>query len=455
MNGRSFLSVCQLRSLLYSPICISQLIDLRPKNQTGRSITKTMVHVCKNVQEIVDPSTRTVDTLCVIGTVKSFQSDFIMNDDGSDGSGGGGGGGGSGGWVMNEILPIALSNNTRVSASSGETTDPPASKKPKTSAATAAIEQARYLLTSVLENLLATVTPTKDTPTSTEVWVPRSSYMVARGATDDDDDDANAQDTSSSSQSPLLVVLIVLPSTSTLSRHNCRGQAANVTSMLKKHVRLTESTVVVPLLERPEDARSVVCAIARVSGALLYNRKTMSVPSSSGGGGVNLETATAATTGSPTGGGSSSNRTPVQNRAVLRQPGPLVLPAGPGGGKGGGSSGGGGTFIHETALPSLNHLRVMLGHPTRVIPMTDTLQEELATLALGIQLTRRLVDAPCSELTTTAFKEQALAICQDLTYALQVSGKGTVTTKVIEGEDLDKQGFGGLYGVGKAGKLCS
>mmetsp|Transcript_53209 Transcript_53209/g.129211 ORF Transcript_53209/g.129211 Transcript_53209/m.129211 type:complete len:569 (+) Transcript_53209:479-2185(+) len=390
-----------------------------------------MVHVCKNVQEIVDPSTRTVDTLCIIGTLKSFQSDFIINDDG---------GGSGGGWVMNEILPIALSNNSSPT-SSGETTDPPALKKPKTSAATAAVEQARYLLTSVLENLLATITPSKDTPTSTEVWVPRSSYMMARGA--------DAQYASSSSQSPLLVVLIVLPSTSTLSRHNCLGQAASITSMLKKHVRLTESTVVVPLLERPEDARSVVCAIARVSGALLYNRKTRSSSSSSSGA-VGGQLETTATTGSPTGGGSSSNRTPVQNRAVLRQPGPLVLPAGPGGEKGGGTSGRGGTFIHETALPSLNHLRVMLGHPTRVIPMTDTLQEELATLALGIQLTRRLVDAPCSELTTTAFKEQALAICQDLTYALQANGAGTVTTKVIEGEDLDKQGFGGLYGVGKA-----
>ena len=403
-----------------------------------------MVHVCKSVQEIIDPSTRTVDTLCVIGTVKSFQTDFIVSDDD--------GGGGNSGWVMNEVLPIALSNNSnRSSGSSGETTDPPASKKPKTSAATAAVEQARYLLTSVLENLLATITPTKDTPTSTEVWVPRSSYVMMASA------DADATGASSSSQSPLLVVMIVLPSTSTLSRHNCLGQAANITSMLKKHVRLTESTVVVPLLERPEDARSVVCAIARVSGALLYNRKTMSVSSSSetAGGGQLETTSTAATTGSPTGGGSSSNRTPVQNRAVLRQPGPLVLPAGPGGGKGGGTSGGGGTFIHETALPSLNHLRVMLGHPTRVIPMTDTLQEELATLALGIQLTRRLVDAPCSELTTTAFKEQALAICQDLTYALQANGAGTLTTKVIEGEDLDKQGFGGLYGVGKAGMMCS
>jgi hypothetical protein len=366
---------------------------------------KAMVHVCHTVQEIVDPSTQAVDTLVVIGTVTSFQNDVSF--------------------VTTEILPVALTVNTM----KNDPTVEPAAKKAKQSsseaAVAAAVEQGRFIVTSVLKNLLGTMNPSKDVPVSTEVWVPRSSYVDSTTGSQ-----SSSSSSSSSSQagdyiqqsSPLLVVLIVLPSTATLSRHNAPGQPSNITSMLKKHVRLTESTAIVPLLERPEDARSVVCAIARVSGGLLYNRKTA--------------TATDSSTLQPDDDGSNG----VYRRHVLRQPGPLVLPAG------------GGTFIHETALPSLNHLRVLLGHPTRVIPMTTTLQQELATLALGIQLTRRLVDAPCSELHTTAFKEQALAVCQDLTNALQANGAGTVTTKVIEGEDLDKQGFGGLYGVGKAGR---
>jgi len=58
----------------------------------------------------------------------------------------------------------------------------------------------------------------------------------------------------------------------------------------------------------------------------------------------------------------------------------------------------------------------------------------------GIQLAARLVDTPCNVLNTSAFVEEAKLVAKEL---------GIVPT-IIEGEDLEKQGFGGLYGVGKA-----
>jgi len=61
----------------------------------------------------------------------------------------------------------------------------------------------------------------------------------------------------------------------------------------------------------------------------------------------------------------------------------------------------------------------------------------------AIQLTARIVDAPTNEMNTDAFVEEARRIEQEL------KGFG-VTSTIIRGEDLREQGFGGLYGVGKA-----
>jgi len=58
----------------------------------------------------------------------------------------------------------------------------------------------------------------------------------------------------------------------------------------------------------------------------------------------------------------------------------------------------------------------------------------------GIQLAARLVDAPCNEMNTSAFVEEAKNVAREL---------GIVPT-IIQGEELDKRGFGGLFGVGKA-----
>eukprot|EP00039_Didymoeca_costata_P020072 m.339965 g.339965 ORF g.339965 m.339965 type:complete len:525 (-) comp19056_c0_seq1:145-1719(-) len=59
----------------------------------------------------------------------------------------------------------------------------------------------------------------------------------------------------------------------------------------------------------------------------------------------------------------------------------------------------------------------------------------------GVRETGQLVDRPCNELNTTAFAELAESEAAKLQ---------NVTCKIIKGKDLEKQGFGGLYGVGKA-----
>ena len=66
----------------------------------------------------------------------------------------------------------------------------------------------------------------------------------------------------------------------------------------------------------------------------------------------------------------------------------------------------------------------------------DTIQPTLD----GIRLAARLFDTPPDELSTDAFVEEARAVVS------QFGGE----ISVIAGEDLDRQGFGGLWGVGRA-----
>ncbi|CAN0572879.1 unnamed protein product, partial [Ectocarpus sp. 12 AP-2014] len=67
----------------------------------------------------------------------------------------------------------------------------------------------------------------------------------------------------------------------------------------------------------------------------------------------------------------------------------------------------------------------------------------LPQAAEGIQLAARLVDTPPNVLSTTAFIEEALAVARGLPPSM-------CAVKVIRGDELEAQGFGGLYGVGKA-----
>lgn len=92
------------------------------------------------------------------------------------------------------------------------------------------------------------------------------------------------------------------------------------------------------------------------------------------------------------------------------------------------------------APPPSRNVRVYL----RVPPDAwGAVQADLTAVAEGIQLAARMVDTPPNVLSTTAFVEEAMAVARGLP-------PSTVQVKVIRGKDLEAQGFGGLYGVGKA-----
>ncbi|ETW09276.1 hypothetical protein H310_01673 [Aphanomyces invadans] len=72
--------------------------------------------------------------------------------------------------------------------------------------------------------------------------------------------------------------------------------------------------------------------------------------------------------------------------------------------------------------------------------LTECQVSYLNHTAASIHLTQRLVDAPANELNTDTFVAEARA----------VAARTGAAVKVIRGEELREQGFGGLYGVGKA-----
>jgi probable aminopeptidase NPEPL1 len=267
--------------------------------------------------EVIDESKAVVDCLILIGTKDGFQQHLD--------------------WAGSQVLFKLL----------GYSEEEPKAKKPKFSVGFAQDVQLLY-------SILAGLQPSLDAGISAECYIARSE----------------------GSKEPLKVVLGVLPAS--VSRHNSPGQPHAITSLLKKHMRLKDVTVILPLCTSSDHLLSVACAIARIGGSLMYNRKT--------GSGI-----------------------PVDTGAIS---------------------------INEMIDPSVPEVRVLFPH---AIDMT--MQQRFAQLSTGIQLTRRLVDQPCNELHTKAFTEQALDLIQGIDH---------VTSRVIKGEELKKQGFGGLYNVGKA-----
>lgn len=72
--------------------------------------------------------------------------------------------------------------------------------------------------------------------------------------------------------------------------------------------------------------------------------------------------------------------------------------------------------------------------------------EKCAIIAKYVQVAMRVVEAPTNLLDTTTFAE----IAHKMGTAV---GAGTVTVTEIAGEDLREQGYGGIYGVGKAAEF--
>lgn len=72
--------------------------------------------------------------------------------------------------------------------------------------------------------------------------------------------------------------------------------------------------------------------------------------------------------------------------------------------------------------------------------LTDTDIACLTNAANGIRLAARIVDMPCNEMNVSHFINEISLVANEL----------NVKLTVIRGEELNEQGFGGIYGVGKA-----
>ena len=70
---------------------------------------------------------------------------------------------------------------------------------------------------------------------------------------------------------------------------------------------------------------------------------------------------------------------------------------------------------------------------------------EIGHVAFGVRYSARLHDIPTNELHCSAFVAEA----HEMVKRLKAEGHN-VTIEVIEGKELEKRGFGGIYGVGKA-----
>ena len=88
---------------------------------------------------------------------------------------------------------------------------------------------------------------------------------------------------------------------------------------------------------------------------------------------------------------------------------------------------------------------VAAGAAVRVFFPVDITSRRAALQATAdsVQLCQRLVDAPTNLLDTTTFTEIASLYAEELKFDV----------KVIRGEELREQGYGGLYGVGKAAEF--
>lgn len=79
--------------------------------------------------------------------------------------------------------------------------------------------------------------------------------------------------------------------------------------------------------------------------------------------------------------------------------------------------------------------------------------DQLAAMAVTAQAVRgaaRLVDTPPEEMNTLRLVQEAVDVVARLNSDVSVEGEVSIAT--IQGEDLDAQGYGGIYGVGKGAK---
>nr|XP_015209131.1 PREDICTED: probable aminopeptidase NPEPL1 isoform X3 [Lepisosteus oculatus] len=100
----------------------------------------------------------------------------------------------------------------------------------------------------------------------------------------------------------------------------------------------------------------------------------------------------------------------------------------------------GGVPVRETRRPAPGP-RDADGKCFRSLPAPAS-SDCLSNVAESIRLAARIVDTPCSEMSTDDFLQEIREVGSEL----------GIVPSVVRGEELHKKGFGGIYGVGKAAR---
>ena len=90
--------------------------------------------------------------------------------------------------------------------------------------------------------------------------------------------------------------------------------------------------------------------------------------------------------------------------------------------------------------PKSRRVDVVINYPVVEADLDRKRIESISNVAAGIRLCQRLVDAPPNVLHSDRYVEE----CYDVARAIGCQ------IRVIQGRDLEEQGFGGIWGVGKA-----
>ncbi|KAK7114808.1 probable aminopeptidase NPEPL1 [Littorina saxatilis] len=90
--------------------------------------------------------------------------------------------------------------------------------------------------------------------------------------------------------------------------------------------------------------------------------------------------------------------------------------------------------------PRVVTVEVVLVGPGSDEGLSESDIQALSAASDGVRLAAKITDMPCADMHTDAFLQEIKTVGQEL----------GITPEIIRGEELNRRGFGGIYGVGKA-----
>ncbi|CAM9166754.1 unnamed protein product, partial [Ectocarpus fasciculatus] len=97
-------------------------------------------------------------------------------------------------------------------------------------------------------------------------------------------------------------------------------------------------------------------------------------------------------------------------------------------------------YHHKKTAPAARRVDIVIEFSAYDAAEDQKLVQKIGHVVSGIRLAQRLVDAPPNVLHSDRYVEE----CREVAKAVGAS------IEVIQGEDLERRGFGGIWGVGKA-----